>query len=299
METFLANPLTGLACGILLTIWGTRMSSATSSNTALVTGWVLFVWSVNRVPLLARQPLVPRALYVLVFAGVIGLALYYALWTTTTTVSTNSVPRAPAAPKASTAAPAGEKNVRRYLQADAPSYIAHAQVFSDRPINAPPGRIVVDVTDIPEAQLGDIYEPSTHRFRRPRHTQLDIATRHDLRNAIAEKLADGRLLQQQLIALAAGRVPNVPQHIGPLLDTITQWHMSLIRLLHQRVGSADAAAALVPRPRTDYPRGVQGGHQFADGTGGYSLEASWDILEGGVERLEQLLRDKPELSPID
>jgi len=61
----------------------------------------------------------------------------------------------------------GVRRMRRFLQADPPSFVAHAEVLSERPVIARGGRIILDVTDDPEARLGDVYDPSTHRFKRP------------------------------------------------------------------------------------------------------------------------------------
>ena len=102
------------------------------------------------------------------------------------------------------------RRMRRTLQVDPPSYVANGEWQSSEP--EPPfaklpkgtdGRIIVDVTDRPEAQRGDIYDPKTGIFTRPpapetsetkqlrsllqeREEQLDLALR---RNVLHSQLA--------------------------------------------------------------------------------------------------------------
>jgi len=56
-------------------------------------------------------------------------------------------------------------SVRRFLQADSPTYVAHAELRSaDAPTVVPPGRFIIDVTNVPSATIGDVLDPISLSF---------------------------------------------------------------------------------------------------------------------------------------
>ncbi len=83
MEGFIGNPIVSLALGIILTIWGTKMTAPTHANAALIGAWLLFGVALYRTPMILQQSIVPRGLTMMACAGVAGLAMYWSLWTAT------------------------------------------------------------------------------------------------------------------------------------------------------------------------------------------------------------------------
>ena len=68
------------AAGIIATLWSVRMgTSAYQQNLLLAIAWVFFVTATYRLPLIQRQPSIPRVLWTTLVGSVIGLVLYYAL----------------------------------------------------------------------------------------------------------------------------------------------------------------------------------------------------------------------------
>jgi hypothetical protein len=89
MQTFLGLGSVATALGLIFTVWAWKMN-ASGANWMLATAWVLFGISIySSVPFIAKQPVIPRALFTLFSLSLIGLILYYNLWT-------QAAPQAPA-----------------------------------------------------------------------------------------------------------------------------------------------------------------------------------------------------------
>jgi hypothetical protein len=56
---------------------------------------------------------------------------------------------------------------KRFLQADSPGYVAHAELFSHTAPVAPPGRFIIDATDHPNWTIGDVLDPIAGSFSPP------------------------------------------------------------------------------------------------------------------------------------
>lgn len=66
--------------------------------------------------------------------------------------------------------PSHSRPMRRYLQVDSPEYMANGELhttgnFENQTL--PPGRFMVDVTDVPMATMGDVYDPIAKSFSPP------------------------------------------------------------------------------------------------------------------------------------
>jgi len=72
IEAFLFNPVTGLGVALLVAIFGPKLAG---SSIWLFVAWLLFIVSIYRVPSLAHQSFVPRALVTMFFGSLIGLGL--------------------------------------------------------------------------------------------------------------------------------------------------------------------------------------------------------------------------------
>jgi hypothetical protein len=83
IQAYVTSPWTAFAVGVVTLILGWKMSSSWA-NLLLVVAWAVFVSTALRSPLLAKQPLFPRTLWAVCFGAVLGLGMYYTLWTVRT-----------------------------------------------------------------------------------------------------------------------------------------------------------------------------------------------------------------------
>jgi hypothetical protein len=87
MQTFLGLGAVGVAVTLVVTVWSTKMN-ASSANLMLVIAWMLFVISIySSVPWISHHQIVPRVLWTMIPAAVIGLVLHSYLWTSPPTVT--------------------------------------------------------------------------------------------------------------------------------------------------------------------------------------------------------------------
>ncbi len=81
MHAFLGMGSVATAIALLLTVLAWKMS-ASSANWMLVVAWILFATSIyTAIPIIARQPAIPRFLWTMLAVAPLGLALYSFLWT--------------------------------------------------------------------------------------------------------------------------------------------------------------------------------------------------------------------------
>jgi hypothetical protein len=80
MHEFISNVWVQLAVGLILLVVGWRMN-ANGANTVLFLAWAILVACVFRSPWLLKCDSIPRLLVTTGAASVLGLAIYYTLWT--------------------------------------------------------------------------------------------------------------------------------------------------------------------------------------------------------------------------
>lgn len=117
-ETFIGNPLVTLAIGLVLLVIGLRMDSASQGWFVLVAAWLLFVASAYRA--MGSQPRVPRALWSMLVAAIVGLLLYYYEARSTkpkTTVATSTTASVPTASESKLAEEIADAVARKWAPA--------------------------------------------------------------------------------------------------------------------------------------------------------------------------------------
>jgi hypothetical protein len=90
LETIISNPFFGLGIACLLVVIAWKMN-AIWSNWLLVIAWLLIVVSCFRFVPVSTQPIIPRMLWTMLFAAVIGLPFYYMLWTPKSPLTTEPI----------------------------------------------------------------------------------------------------------------------------------------------------------------------------------------------------------------
>jgi hypothetical protein len=81
IQSFIKTSWMGLAFAIFLLIAGWKMN-APIANWLLIIAWAILVGTFYRTPFVTNQTLIPMCLLVTGFGAVIGLVIYYSLWTT-------------------------------------------------------------------------------------------------------------------------------------------------------------------------------------------------------------------------
>src|SRR5659263_290586 len=79
-EEFLKNPFLNIALAIILVVVGKR-SGVMVEHVLLAIAWGIATISAYRAVPISLQPLIPRLLFSLLFSSVVGLCLYFILWT--------------------------------------------------------------------------------------------------------------------------------------------------------------------------------------------------------------------------
>ena len=88
MPEFIANVWVQLAIGLVLLVIGWKMT-ANGANAVLLIAWLIFIACIFRSPWTRDLEMVPRLLTTGAIASVLGLAIYYTLWTQATKPTTD------------------------------------------------------------------------------------------------------------------------------------------------------------------------------------------------------------------
>jgi hypothetical protein len=75
VETFISNPLFGLAVALVLTVIGWKLNTD-ASNWLLLVAWALTIVSIYRTNPVSRQPFIAKVLLTMFFGSIVGLGLY-------------------------------------------------------------------------------------------------------------------------------------------------------------------------------------------------------------------------------
>jgi len=116
--------------------------------------------------------------------------------------------------------------------------------------------------------------------------------RHQLRLELAELIARGRMLQNNVVT-AGNRLLDQTQ-TAALFDAVAAWHMEVIRFVQARISNADAMRLMAPATTGHYPPGIETPILFDNGRAGVPLMQSWDYLVSDLAALEAFLAARPE-----
>lgn len=258
VETFLLHPFAALAIGLILLVVGWRMDSSASSY-FLFAAWVLLAVSAFRA--LSGRPLVPRLLLTMLVSSVLGLLLYYLEIRTTKRPAPSSAPS--------------------HSEPAQPTLGSHAEATGREPS--------VPTTSTPPTSE----EIAEAIARRSQPSVAARARRHRLRRELTQYLIRGslerdtfRILLQPTVEEGTRKPVDNTEKIGAAMLRIQEFDTELVSYVGSRLGSDRSLWMMSRSPSARYPSNI------GDVPG---LSHSWDVVTSDIAKIEELLRELPEL----